>query len=201
MKLFPGKPPRATQENAPYFLTFCTLWRRPILHLPGIPEFLIDELHFYSARLSSLVGYTIMPDHVHVIVEVETVKNLSAFLRDFKSYTSKEIKKRLSCRQPPGVEGNTASFHFADKPTGSCPLQLDRIWQPGTMDHWIRMNWESKDYENHLSYLFYNSQKHLGIAPKNFLYHNLKEFVHQGYFDEDFCSVGENVNKSFVIYE
>lgn len=180
MRSFPGKPPRYTQENSPYFLTFCTLRRRPLLHQQDIPEFLIQELHFYSSRIQNLVAYTIMPDHIHAIVEIEKLGSLSAFLRDFKKFTSVEIKRRLE------IDGTNFE---------------DRIWQPGTMDHCIRLSWNSKDYENHLGYLFYNSQKHLGIAPRDFSYHNFTEFVRQGYFDDDFCSVSEGIDKDFMIYE
>ena len=163
MKAFPGKPPRATHDGSPYFLTFCTLRRKPLLHQQGIPQFLIDELHFYSSRIQSLVAYTIMSNHVHLIVEIDAIGSLSAFLRDFKKFTSIKIKHRL------GITGTTFK---------------DRVWQPGTMDHCIRMNRDSKDYENHLGYLFYNSQKHLGIAPRDFPYHNFMEFVRQGFYDK-----------------
>ena len=178
----PQKPPRYQDINSIYFLTFCTFKRSPVLHLPEIPEFLIKELKFYERKIQKLIAYTIMPDHVHLLIEVETVQSLSTFLRDFKKFTSREINLRSS-----------------RSPNGSNKTQ--RVWQPGTMDHSIRMSWDSKDYSNHLAYLFYNSQKHLNITPKDFPYHNFMDFVKEGYFEEDFCSWDEKTNERFQIYE
>ena len=69
--------------------------RKPILHHRRISEFLIDELKFYARHLQSLIVYTILPDHIHLMVEIERMENLSSFLRDFKKYTSDELRKRL----------------------------------------------------------------------------------------------------------
>jgi REP element-mobilizing transposase RayT len=52
-----------------------------------------------------------MPEHIHLLVETETVQSMSAFLRDFKKFTSQELKKYAK------------DEHF---------------WQRGTMDHCIR---------------------------------------------------------------
>ncbi|MFQ5799410.1 MAG: transposase, partial [Bacteroidota bacterium] len=81
-RMHPRKPPRLTRDNALYFLTFCTSQRRPLLHRPGIAEFVIDELHFYKAKIEELIAYTIMPDHVHLILEISSSETLSIFLRD-----------------------------------------------------------------------------------------------------------------------
>lgn len=207
---FPGKPPRFDQAYATYFLTFCTLSKRPILHHPGVPYFLINELEFYARHLDRLVAYTIMPDHLHLIVQVKTVGSMSAFLRDFKKYTSVVISKRIveaghqtrmQYFSPPSDLILASRISLPGSRSDDRPLRLTRIWQPGTMDHCIRMGCESKDYQNHLSYLFYNSKKHLGVAPKDFPYHNFMEFVREGYFDKSFCAINESPDKSFAIYE
>jgi hypothetical protein len=129
-----------------------------ILHKKGIPEFIIKELKFYSGKIKDLLAYTIMPDHIHLLVEVEYAKDLSRFLCDFKKFTSKKIRKKLK-------------------------IEYEHIWQRGTMDHCIR---DEDDFLNHLAYVFYNCEKHLNILPKNFPYHNFKEFVKQDYFNKDF---------------
>lgn len=203
MNSYRNKPPRYCQSDASYFLTFCTFGRRKLLHLPVILEFLIEELRFYERKIHKLIAYTVMPDHIHLIVEVTGARTLSAFLQSFKSYTSKEIMKRLanSSRRQLARGLIPSGMLTGAMPTGSRLLHLDRVWQPGTMDHCIRMTWDGKDYENHLGYLFFNSQKHLGIAPKDFPYHNFIEFEAQGIFDVNFCAVAENISSRFAIYE
>ena len=177
MKSYPGKPRRFNRDNSIYFLTFCTLKRRPLLHFPGIPEFLIEELSFYSHHVKHLIAYTVMPDHIHTMVEIDTEQSLSNFLRDVKKYTSVVLKRRIKLKPE------------------------DKIWQPGTMDHCIRTRWQDMDYDRHLSYIFYNSKKHLDILPKDFPYHNFLEFVEQQVFDIDFCFESEHDLKAFEIYE
>ena len=150
-----------------------------MLHKPGVPEFLIDELEYYQHKVERLAAYTIMPDHVHLILEIGNIKTLSYFLRDYKGYTSRAIKKFLSA-------GTRSS--------------RGRLWQPGTMDHCIRFSWEGRDYRNHLSYLFYNSWKHLRIAPKDFPYHNFMDFVGEGFFDRDFYDFDESDMQNVELY-
>jgi hypothetical protein len=69
------------------------------------------------------------------------------------------------------------------------------------MDHCIRESSANTDFENHLNYLFYNSQKHLGISPKDYLYHNFQEIVERGWLEEDFCEFTEKKEKEFALYE
>lgn len=167
MTIFTKQPKRYTLDYAYYFLTFNTYKRKKLLHEKGIPEFLIKELQFYRKKwLKELIAYTIMPHHLHLSIEAKIVKELSAFLRDFKKYTSVEIKERLN-------------------------LDTPYFWQRGTRDHYIRLTTET-DFDNHLNYIFYNSWKHLRVLPKDFPYHNFLEWVDKGLFEINFCDFNEN---------
>jgi len=154
------KPPRFHQDDAIYFLTFCTFRRRKILHRSGVPEMLIETLMFYKSRIRDLIAFTIMTDHIHLMVDVENVKQMSDFLRDFKKWCSREVCRLVPISTP--------------------------IWLRGTMDHCIR---DDLDFHNHLSYIFYNSWKHLQVPPRDFPYHNFLEFVEKGWFDIDFLGL------------
>ncbi|HEY6951139.1 MAG TPA: transposase [Bacteroidota bacterium] len=170
------KPPRWDQNNSIYFLTFCTFDRKPYLHRGLIPGMIIDNLIFYAKRLNELIAYTVMPDHVHLLAAVAKVEHMSDYLRDFKKHTSKEIKKIL-CITP------------------------KHVWQRGTMDHCIRVTPENTDYVNHLNYTYYNSMKHLGIAPKDFSFHNFKEAVRKEWIVEGFASNPPVFPQKFEMYE
>ncbi len=174
--LFSGKPPRYHQDYSIYFLTFCTDKRRMLLHYHSVPEMLIDNLKFYEEKIKELIAFTIMPDYIHALVEIESIKDLSAFLRDFKKHTSKEIKKKLL-------------------------FEEEHVWQRGTMDHCIRVSWENKDFQNHLEYIFYNSYKHLRVKPKDFPFHNFIEVVQKGRLEIDFCDFDENEFPFRGLYE
>ncbi|MBI4546499.1 MAG: transposase [Ignavibacteriae bacterium] len=176
IKKITHKPPRFHQDNSLYFLTFCTYRREDYLHRGEVPRMLIDNLKHYGDRLKELIAFTIMPDHIHLLIDVENQATLSNFLRDFKKYTSKEIKRILS-------------------------INTDHIWQHGTMDHCIRFSWGNEDFHKHLEYIFYNSWKHLKTAPKDFPYHNFTEIVERGWIDKDFCDFQESTLPVVDIYE
>ena len=144
-----------------------------MLHKKEIAKILLDDLKFYGKQVKEIIAYTIMPDHIHLLIEVENIKTLSTFLQRFKSHSSKKIQEALQGKG-------------------------DHIWLRGTMDHCIRYE---DDFENHLMYIFYNSQKHLGISPKDFDLHNFKEIVEKGWLEEDFCVFPEEKEKNFIIYE
>ncbi len=73
----------------------------------------LEDLKFYSKIIRELIAYTIMPDHIHLLVEIEDVKTLSKFLQSFKTHSSKKIQELTGKSKYP-------------------------IWQRGTMDHCIR---------------------------------------------------------------
>ena len=171
-----NKPQRWKESYSIYFLTFCTFQHRKILHRNGIPMFIKEDLKYYSKIIKELIAYTIMPDHIHLLIEVEDVKTLSKFLQSFKTHSSKKIQELIGKNNNP-------------------------IWQRGTMDHCIHESFANVDFENHLRYLFYNSQKHLGISPKNYPYHNFQEIVQQGWLKEDFCEFSERIENEFAMYE
>ncbi|MBN1397922.1 MAG: transposase [Bacteroidetes bacterium] len=174
MKEFSRKPPRWQQDNSLYFLTLCTYKHRKYLHRDKVPEFMIDELLYYSKKIKELISYTIMPDHIHILLEAETVKSMSEFLRDFKKYTTKGIEMLIEIKD-------------------------EFIWQRGTMDHCIRQSMQNQDFEDHLLYIYYNSWKHLGIKPKEYPYHNFKEIVEKGWIENDFLDF--DAPREFDIYE
>jgi REP element-mobilizing transposase RayT len=172
-KRISNKPPRWKENNAYYFLTFCAFNRRQVLHNKEAAKIILDDLRFYEKYVKEIIAYTIMPDHIHLLIEIEDVRTLSIFLQRFKSHSSKNIQEALHCKG-------------------------GHIWQYGTMDHCIR---DEVDFENHLMYVFYNSQKHLGISPKDFDLHNFKAMVEKGWMEEEFCAFPEEKEKKFSIYE
>ncbi|MBN1398672.1 MAG: transposase [Bacteroidetes bacterium] len=101
-------------ENPIYFITACTENRNEILTNPQAAAILIEEWKSAKERHDWYVGrYVIMPDHVHFFcVPGNEAKDLSRFMKSWKEWTSKRIKK-------------------------VCNLQ-DNLWQPEFFDHLLR---------------------------------------------------------------
>ncbi len=56
------------------------------------PTIFFHNLKFYLKKFSAkLHGFVLMPEHFHLLVFMPEDKKLSDFLRDFKSFTAKEI--------------------------------------------------------------------------------------------------------------
>jgi REP element-mobilizing transposase RayT len=110
------KPPRLAtlfQEYVPplYFITFCTMHRRPLL----ANEEVHDRFRRYGdAGISRGVGvgrYVIMPDHVHLFVRLSGPITVGIWVRGLKR----------------------AMLHGARE----CRSDA-RLWQPGFFDHVMR---------------------------------------------------------------
>ncbi|MCE1163984.1 MAG: transposase [Bacteroidetes bacterium] len=57
---------------------------------------LMDSLKFLLEKYKvKLISYVFMPNHLHLILYIESGKILSAFMRDFKKYTSFKIREQL----------------------------------------------------------------------------------------------------------
>ena len=85
-----------------HFLTLCTHRRQPILTRQHVPALLIDSWHA-SPRINGwhIGRYVVMPDHVHFFAQPAGAgKSLSAFLRDWKRWTSRQITRTLRCESP-----------------------------------------------------------------------------------------------------
>lgn len=56
----------------------------------------IDNLNFYREKYGfKLIAYVIMPEHLHLIVWTKENISISSIMRDFKKYTSVQIKRKL----------------------------------------------------------------------------------------------------------
>ncbi len=85
----------------------------------------LDRLKYCQAHKGLKIhAYVIMPSHIHAIISHETINRIPAVIRDFKHYTSKQIKNFLS------QQGQFSNLFwvkvFQDKESSRT-----RIWQKG----------------------------------------------------------------------
>lgn len=83
------------------------------LNKPEIAELVGNALRFFDNQRYELRAWTVMPNHVHVVIRPMPGRNLSEILQSWKSFTSKEANKLL---------------HRAG----------EIFWQRESFDHWIR---------------------------------------------------------------
>lgn len=112
-----------------YFVTACTAHRQKVLTSPAVTSALIESWRAADRVHGWVVGrYVIMPDHVHFFTRPRhDAKPISAFMRDWKKWTTRQITTALS-RPPP-------------------------LWQPEFFDHLIR---SATSYSEKWDYVYHN---------------------------------------------
>lgn len=66
-----------------------------ILRQPDIRQIVADALLFFEGQRSSMHGFVIMPNHVHLAVRAVGGYQIEEVLKSWKGFTSREINKRL----------------------------------------------------------------------------------------------------------
>jgi putative transposase len=93
------------KAQAIYFITTTVVDFQPVLTQSSIPEILYDSLEFYRIKYAfRLNAYIIMPHHIHLLIHIDTKTNISNIMRDFKKYTSVQIRKYLMAVKSPFLE-------------------------------------------------------------------------------------------------
>jgi putative transposase len=91
-------------ETPIYFITLCTVGRRPILAQPAAFAILRAEFEGAPSRYGWSVGrFVVMPDHLHFFcAEGGTVAptSLSRFIGGFRQWTSKGMARRQIAEPP-----------------------------------------------------------------------------------------------------
>ena len=82
--------------NCLYFITTTVVKHLPILTLKEVPEILISNLNFYRNKYNFLLNaYVIMSSHIHLIIWVPEIISISNIMRDFKKFSSMQIREKL----------------------------------------------------------------------------------------------------------
>ncbi|MFQ6001945.1 MAG: transposase [Anaerolineae bacterium] len=87
---------KLTASGGVFFVTTTFVDFKPLLLNDSYYRLIIDSLDFMQRRGDfTLIAYSIMPTHLHLVLQISGEKNISEIMRDFKKYTSFRIRKRL----------------------------------------------------------------------------------------------------------
>ncbi len=123
-----SSPKHLEAETRFYFITTNIINRKPLFSDGKLGETIIESLYFLRNRgRLGLHGFAVMPDHLHCIISLPERENLPKIMHSLKSFTAKEINKKLGCS--------------------------GKIWQDGYYSHGIR---NEQDALTKLGYIFEN---------------------------------------------
>ena len=83
---------RIYEEGAEYFITTVTEGRHPYFRVPILAELFVRDLWFAeNLKEFDLYGYTVMPDHVHLLFQPKGNANYSEIMGSLKRNVSRDI--------------------------------------------------------------------------------------------------------------
>ena len=89
-----GRKYAIRDQRGCHFVTFTVVNWIDLFIRNEYRQILLDSLNYCQQHKGLIVhAWCIMTSHVHLIVSAAEEKELSAIIRDFKSFTSKELKK------------------------------------------------------------------------------------------------------------
>ncbi len=161
--------PRIRLEGSAYYITSIIYGRLAVLTRPSFIIPLIDSLNFYRYQHQcKLIGYVIMPDHIHMILWPQTEANVSDFMRDFKRFTSGRL-----CRQA-ALENKkdwVEAFDQAGKDTDKAAY---KVWQDS---FWEEVVFTEKFLQQKLNYLHMNPVRaKLVEEPQEYPYSSYRNY-------------------------
>ena len=107
-----------------------------VLKNDNVAKIVHDAIFFYHGKKYNVISWCIMPNHVHVLIEVMKNISLSSILHSWRSFSSNEINKVLN--------------------------RSGRLWMPEYFDRFIRDN----DHFNNVVDYIHNNPVKAGLVKE-----------------------------------
>lgn len=157
-------------EGHIYYITTVVYARLPIFKRPSFIIPLYDSLNYYRYKQDfRLIGYVIMPDHLHLLIWSQDKATVANVMRDFKTFTAKRIIRQAE------VEGNQnwlEQFSRAGQATGRSD---HKVWQDS---YWEVDIFSAKFVRQKLNYIHRNPvAAGLVDAPEAYPYSSYRNYA------------------------
>jgi putative transposase len=152
-----------------HFITFSCYHRLPLLGSMRARNIFVKLLGEVRVRFGvAVLGYVVMPEHVHLLITEPPNSTPSRFLQVLKQRVSRELGKRTRKR----VRGQLP-LHFE-----SGPVALPHLWQPRFHDFNV---WSRKKRNEKIHYMHRNPvQRALVQDPKEWPWSSYSFYFRRG---------------------
>jgi putative transposase len=111
-------------EGSIFYITSNVYNRINIFRHPSFIIPIIDSLNYYRYQYAcKLIGYVIMPDHIHLLISPTVEKAVTDFMRDFRRSTSGRITRQAK------VEGKTDWIRKFEEAGTETERAEHKVWQ------------------------------------------------------------------------
>ncbi len=130
---------------------------------------LLDSINFYRYQQEfKLLGYVIMPDHIHFIIWPYGTATVSDIMRDYKTFTSKRIIRQAKVEN---IAEWVTAFEQAGRETGR---SNNKVWQDS---YWDENVYTERFLRQKLNYIHRNPiRSGLVEQPANYAYSSFQNY-------------------------
>ncbi len=175
---------RIYEEGAEYFITTATEKRYPYFANPILAELFIRDLWFAKVlKQFHLFGYTVMPDHVHLLFQSRGKANYSEIMRSIKTNFSRDandiVLNRVN-RFPVASAGDVAPRRLLRDQSTSNTIASHRLRKNAIENTNGLVPCRSEDFQQH--YLNVVKPLHNRFITKYSANHDIPRFEWQSSF-------------------
>ncbi len=152
-----------------YYVTTVTQNCLPIFTSASFVIPLFDSLNFYQYQLAIwIVGYVVMPDHIHLLLWPQGEHTVSDFMRDFKGFTAKRIARQAR------AEERDEWVKVFEKSAENTPNSI-KVWQD---DFWDKAIFRVRFLREKLNYMHRNPLRAgLVDSPEEYPYSSYRNYT------------------------
>jgi REP element-mobilizing transposase RayT len=131
-----------------YYLTTVVYGRLPIFTTASYVVSVIDSLNFYRYKKKyKILGYVVMPDHLHLLIWLHGNSTISEIMRDLKKYTAVRIIRQAE------VESRHKWLAVFEQAGAMTRRSQNKVWQDG---FWDKIIYSDKMLRQKLNYIHRN---------------------------------------------
>lgn len=158
-------------DGSIYYITIVIYNRLNLFVRPGFVIPIYDSLNFYRYKQAyKILGYVIMPDHLHLLIWPYGKATISDIMRDFKKFTAVRLIRQAEVEQK---QEWLEQFQQAGEGTGRSD---NKVWQD---DYWDKLVFTEKFLRQKLNYTHRNPLR-AGLVDDldDYPYSSYRNYVH-----------------------
>jgi len=117
-----------SDQHAPYFITCTIIHWIDLFSKPIYRDIVVQSLNYcVKEKNLNLYAWVLMSNHIHIVASCDAPGSMSAFLRDFKKFTSKKFIQAIQNSNESRSEWLLDKFAFEAKRTGRA--ENFKVWK------------------------------------------------------------------------
>ena len=156
-------------EGSIFYITSNIYNRIRVFTRPSFITPIIDSLNYYRYQYDcKLIGYVIMPDHIHLLIWPAAEKVITDFMRDFKRFTSGRITRQAK------VEGKADWINNFEEAGTKTDRAEHKVWQDS---FWEQTIYTEDFLRQKLNYIHLNPVRaELCASPEDYPYSSYRNY-------------------------